>query len=205
MPRTQIEIHAEVLEQQRQRLERAMTVCPEMQKRLREEIFQEMKAARDRVVSQIHFKNGDPRGTAHSVKRYVARKYLGGVMSIVSGSKTGKENDYEPPRKLRPGQRGGNRIVRSMRTHSIMHTADRDFILRWVNAGTAPRYIGDRNVTGNNHNRSGFFRLQEQGDGFRGSIAPRNFFSRYGKPALQKAVTNISRAIDDAYNELFNK
>lgn len=205
MARSRIEVHAEVIEEQRKRLEAAMTVSPEMNKRLREDIFQEMKAARDRIVSHIKFKNGDPRHTAHAVKRYVARKYLGGVISIASGGKGGAPNDYEPPRKVYPGpggKRGGNRMIRSKRTDDIMHTGDRDFILRFVNAGTHPRYAAGRNLTGKS-NRRALYRMQEEGDWYRGSIAPRGFFKQYGQLSLDLAVKNISEAIDDAFNRLF--
>ena len=203
-----VEIHAEVIEEQRRMLEAAMTVSPNLNKMLREAIFREMKRARDGIVSQIKFNNGDPRSTAHSVKRYVARKYLGGVISIASGARTGRTNNYEPPRKVYPGMkghRGGTRMPRSQRTNDIMHTADRDFILRFVNAGTIPRYSGGGRIELRGSSRSNFFKMQESGEGYRGAIAPRNFFERYGRAKLEIAVQNISKAIDDAYKTLFNE
>ena len=126
-------------------LKAASTVDGELGKRLRESIFQELKAARNRIVSNIHFANGDPRETAKSVKRYTAHKYLGGIVSIAQNEKTGRRNSYTASRKVFPGMkghRGGNRVPRSQRTEDILTTADRGFILRFVNSGTIPRYSG---------------------------------------------------------------
>jgi hypothetical protein len=172
---------------------------------LRESIFQELKAARNRIVGNIKFANGDPRGTASSVKRYVAAKYLGGVISITDGRKTGGRISYSAPRKVYPGmggKRGGNRMPRSQRTEDILTTADRGFILRFVNSGTNPRYANGRNRSGRN-NLSALYRLQEEGDYYRGSIAPRNFFGSLGQPELERAAANLGRIIDEEFEKVF--
>lgn len=125
-----------------------------------------------------------------AVKRYVASKYLGGVVSILDGKASGSRNSYEAPRKLRPGQRGGNRMLRSPRTDDILHYGpdERGFVLRFINSGTNPRYANGRNGKWDKHgNNKTFFKLQEEGDYYRGSIAPRNFMSTLGKPSMQKA------------------
>ena len=185
------------------------TVDGELGKRLRECIFEELKAARDRIVSDITFKNGDPRGTAKAVKRYVARKYLGGVVSILDGKGSGGVSNYEAPRKVYPGpggQRGGNRMLRSQRTQEILNYAgvDRGFILRFVNSGTNPRYSGGGRVElGKSSSAKNFFRMQEEGTGYRGSIAPRNFFGTAGSREMQRAVENLGRMIDEEYDKIF--
>ena len=201
-----IDINDQILENQMHALQACMTVDSEMGKRLRELIFQELKRVRYDIAGGLKFANGDPRGTRGAVKRYVASKYLGGVVSIMDGKASGSKNSYEAPRKLRQGQRGGNRMIRSKRTDDMLHYGpdERSFILRFINSGTNPRYANGRNGKWDKRgdNRT-FFRLQEQGDYYRGSIAPRNFMSRLGTPAMQRAVENLSRMVDEEFDKLF--
>lgn len=199
-----LEINQQYFQNQQHVLKALTAVDGEFHKRLREMIFQELKAARNKIAEDISFKNGDPRGTRHAVKRYVASKYLGGIVSIRDGRKAGSRNSYEAPRKLRPGQRGGNRMLRSQRTDDMLHYGpqDRSMILRWVNSGTAPRYAAGRNVSGKG-NRREFFRMQEEGDWYRGSIAPRNFFASLGQPEMEKAVERLGKMVDEAFDKLF--
>ncbi len=203
-----IEVNSQVFENQRRILQALTVVNSEMSQRLRESIFNELKKVRDNISSSIHFKNGDPRGTAKAVKRYIARKYMGGVVSILSSRQaSGVRNTYEEPRKLRPGQRGGNRMLRSPRTESILGLApqDRGFILRMVNSGTHPRYANGRNGKWKNGNNRTFFKLQEDGTYYRGSISPRNFFAQEGHRQMEAAVQNLSKMIDEEFQKLFNE
>lgn len=203
-----IEVNSQVFENQRRILQALTVVNSEMSQRLRESIFNELKKVRDNISSSIHFKNGDPRGTAKAVKRYIARKYMGGVVSILSSRQaSGVRNTYEEPRKLRPGQRGGNRMLRSLRTESILGLApqDRGFILRMVNSGTHPRYANGRNGKWKNGNNRTFFKLQEDGTYYRGSISPRNFFAQEGHRQMEAAVQNLSKMIDEEFQKLFNE
>ena len=116
-----IDINDQILENQKHALQACMTVDSEMGKRLRELIFQELKRVRYDIAGGLKFANGDPRGTRGAVKRYIASKYLGGIVSIMDGKTSGNRNSYEAPRKLRPGQRGGNRMLRSQRTDDNLH------------------------------------------------------------------------------------
>lgn len=188
-------------------LQAASVVDGELGKRLREAIFQEMKAARNRIVGDIHFANGDPRGTAHAVKRYVSHKYLGGVISIVNSVvSSGRTQSYEPPRKLRPGQRGGNRRPRSKRTDTVMHYVgeDRDFILRFVNSGTKQRSIERLMEFKRASGGSKFKWVQDASQyGNRGQIAPRNFFGTFGQKEMTMAIKNLSAIIDAEYEKVF--
>lgn len=203
-----IEVNSQVFENQRRILQALTVVNSEMSQRLRESIFNELKKVRDNISSSIHFKNGDPRGTAKAVKRYIARKYMGGVVSILSSRQaSGVRNTYEEPRKLRSGQRGGNRMLRSPRTDYILGLApqDRGFILRMVNSGTHPRYANGRNGKWKNGNNRTFFKLQEDGTYYRGSISPRNFFAQEGHRQMEAAVQNLSKMIDEEFQKLFNE
>lgn len=201
-----LEINNEYFENQQDVLKALTAVDSSFHKRLRELIYKELKASRNAIAEGIKFDNGDPRGTRHAVKRYIATKYLGGVVSIKDGATAGKTNSYEPPRKLRPGQRGGNRMQRSKRTHEMMHYGpqDRGMILRFVNSGTNPRYAAGRNVSGKG-NRSAFFKMQEEGDWYRGSIAPRNFFARMGQPVMERAAKQLGRMIEEEFSKLFTE
>ena len=181
-------------------LQAASVVDGELGKRLRESIFKELKATRNRIVGDIHFNNGDPRGTAKSVKRYVASKYLGGTVSIASYNTkaSGGKNSYEAPRKLRPGQRGGNRRQRSDTTQRYLSYApqDRAFILNWVNAGTGTRVSGFGRMKKLDLSKTG-------GRGNRGAIAARNFFGTSGAQEVQKALENLSKIIDEEFEKVF--
>lgn len=207
------EIHSEILENQRQMLAAAITTDPKMRERLRGLVSSEIAKARRAVVNDIKFKNDDPRETRRSVHRTVYQRLLGGNINILD-SKHGTARHtgtYEPPRKVYPGMkgyRGGNRMIRSNRTNDIMTLApmDRGFILRFVNSGTHPRYANGRNGKWDKHdgNRT-FFKLQEQGDYFRGSIGPRNFFGQSGQRAISTACNNLANMIEEEYNKLFNE
>ena len=201
-----LEINNELLTNQMRVLQAASVVDSELGKRLRELIFQELKRVRYDIAGGLKFANGDPRGTRGAVKRYIASKYLGGVVSIMDGKASGNRNSYEAPRKLRQGQRGGNRMLRSKRTDDILHYGpdERGFILRFINSGTHPRYANGRNGKWDKRgNNSTFFKLQEQGDYYRGSIAPRNFMNKLGKPSMQRAVENLSKMVDEEFDKLF--
>ena len=194
------EVNTQLLENQQQALRACMTVDSEMGKRLRELIFQQLKAARNSISESIKFDNGDPRGTRHAVKRYIASKYLGGVVSIASynAKASGNRSSYEAPRKLQSGQRGGNRRTRSETTQRYLSYGpqDRAFILSWLNAGTVKRVSGFGRMRKLDLSKTG-------GRGNRGSIAARNFFGTLGGPAMQKAVENLGRMIDEEFNKLF--
>ena len=181
-----------VLEQQKV-LEQALSTNPKTQTALRKLVQQVIKEARNEVVNSLHFDNGDPRGAAHSIRRVVYKKILGANINIYNRRKSaGKPSTYEPPRKLREGQRGGNRVLRGKRTDTVMHygPADRGWILRIVNSGTADRMAGTRGGTLH---------------GNRGSIAARNFFSTKGMPAMEKAVDNLANLIDTELYNILNK
>ena len=202
------EVDYQLLENQRQVLQAAALTNSALAERLRQIVAAELKAARDSIVSSLRFKNGDPRGTAHSIRRSVYQKLLGGNISILDGRGGGGGNTYEAPRTLRAGQRGGNRRLRSQRTQDILSYGprDRQFILRFVNSGTHPRYANGRNGKWNKKgdNRT-FFKLQSEGTGYRGSIAPRNFFASAGERAMQQAVQNLGQMIEQEFNKLFTE
>ena len=110
------------------------------------------------------------------VQGLIRKVLLAARRTIANDAKGG--NTYEPQRKLRPRQRGGNRLPRSQRTQQIMSYdgSDRAFILRFLNQGTTGRTTRF---------------------GYRGRIAPRNFFSTSSHTAMQQAPSELTKLIDD--------
>lgn len=173
----EFEVNDSVILESQKALEAALSTSPKAQTVLRKIIRKYVMEARAQVVSGIHFKNGDPRGAARAVRTAVYKKVLGANINIFNSRKAHGSNDYEPPRKLRPGQRGGNRLPRSRDTQRMMSYApqDRGFILRFVNSGTINRTTRYGN---------------------RGSIAARNFFRNLGDRAMGMMRDNLEKAIE---------
>lgn len=191
-------------------LEAALSTNPKTQAVLRKTIRKYIMEARQQVINNIKFNNGDPRQSRQAVRTAVYKKVLGANLNILNGRQARHGSSYEPPRKVYPGMkghRGGNRRIRSQRTQDMMtlDPKDRGFILRFVNSGTNPRYANGRNVTGNNRNLRNFFALQEEGDYYRGSIAPRNFFKNTGNRALAQMADNLSTAIEEELTKILSE
>lgn len=191
-------------------LEAALSTNPKTQAVLRKTIRKYIMEARQQVINNIKFNNGDPRQSRQAVRTAVYKKVLGANLNILNGRQSRHGSSYEPPRKVYPGMkghRGGNRMIRSQRTQDMMtlDPKDRGFILRFVNSGTNPRYANGRNVTGNNRNLRNFFALQEEGDYYRGSIAPRNFFKNTGNRALAQMADNLSTAIEEELTKILSE
>lgn len=171
------EVNDTIILEQQKALEAALSTSPKAQTALRKILRKYVMEARTQVVSGIKFKNGDPRDTARAVRTAVYKKVLGVNINIFDSRKAHGSNNYEPQRKLRPGQRGGNRLQRSAKTQRMMSYAplDRGMILRWQNSGTGNRVTRYGN---------------------RGSIAPRNFFRPLGDRALGQMRDNLTAAIE---------
>lgn len=166
-------------------MESLMMSNPEMEKRVQKLIRQVLLAARRMVSNDAKgVMKSDPRQAYKAVKTAVYRQILGGNISLLNKKNAKGGGTYEPPRTLRPGQRGGNRVPRSMRTQQVMSYvgSERSFILRFLNQGTTGREAGSRGG-----------RLS----GYRGRIAPRNFFGTSSHTAMQKAAGELSTLIDE--------
>lgn len=122
--------------------------------------------------------DSDPRSAYKAVRSMVYRRVLGGNVSILDGRRgRGVLTIYEPPRRLRPGQWGGNRRVRSERTARLMSYQGRDraFILRFINNGTKGRNTRY---------------------GFRGAITGRDWFGQRSQNEMEAASVRICQMID---------
>lgn len=202
-----LEVNDAVILEQQKVLEAALSTNPKTQKALQKLIRKALMQARSELSDYIKTKldNDDPRGAARAVRTSVYKKILGGNINILNSKKAHGINNYEPPRTLRPGQRGGNRRPRSMRTYKVMHYAgeDRQFILRFVNSGTQQRAIERlTRVSGTNK-----FRWTQDASkyGNRGSIAARNFFKAGVEPRLRRATEYLTDLIDEELEAMLNK
>jgi hypothetical protein len=182
------------LDELSKKLDRLQAKDSQMEERITKIIREAIKAARSMVAADAKGAVGnDPRHAYKAVRSMVYKRILGGNISILQKRKAGSgKSGYEPPRTLRPGQRGGNRVPRSARTQQMMdyEGSDRGFILRFLNSGTGQRTAGTRN--GRLH-------------GNRGSIAARNWFPSSGQRAMNAAAQYIIDEIDRLIAEEFGK
>ena len=184
-------------------LQAAMTTDPKMRKAVQQHIREALWEARKEMINSANFANGDPRHSLRAIRNSVYDKILGGQINIKRSRKEhGGSNSYMPPRKLRIGQRGGNRRPRSERTNQINRGSplDRGWILNILNKGTKTRVIGFRNtVKGNRDLYNTRVTRIHQGDksrtGNRGSIAARNWFMPTAEKALSMALQRISEMV----------
>ena len=137
----------------------------------------------------------DPRKAYKAVRYAIYKRILGGQVNILDPRRVQKMA-YNPPRKLQPKQRGGNRMTRSGRTQDLLeyYGGSRAFVLRFLNAGTEPRYNGGRN--GNTEEERFRFIASHEGRRYRGAIAPRNWFGPRSHRELQNAAIRIQELVD---------
>ena len=184
-------------------LQAAMTTDPKMRKAIQQHIREAIWEARKEMINSVSFANGDPRQSLRAIRNSVYDKILGGQINIKkSKSDHAGGNGYTPPRKLTPGQRGGNRRPRSERTEQINRGSplDRGWILNILNKGTKTRVIGFRNTVKGNRERynatvTRIFRGDKSRTGNRGSIAPRNWFAPAAEKALSTAKERIAEMV----------
>ena len=136
----------------------------------------------------------DHRKAYQAVRSAVYKRLLGGQVNILSRRKNnGRMYVGHPQRKLRPGQRGGNRMTRSKRTNQVdsYYGSDRGFILRFLNAGTDPRYAGTRD--GNMKHA------------FRGRLTATGWFGPASQKELEEASGMFADLVERAIEELWSK
>lgn len=176
-------------------LERLLTRDPDFAKAYRKLIRKALQAARRRVSNDIKFRlgiNKDPRAAYKAVKMAVYKSVFGGNISILSRRKASStQTSYHPPRTLKAGQRGGNRVPMSARTLAVnsYYGIDRGFILRWLEEGTKDRYAGTRG--GRLH-------------GNRKHIGARHEFSSEVPAELEKAIEEIAESFAEYVNTVVN-
>jgi hypothetical protein len=194
-----VEIDGLVKEQKA--LEALMMSNPDMEKKVQGLIRKVLMTVRRAVAQQAKgTMKSDPRQAYKAVKTAVYRQILGGSVSILNKRRGSVQfSDYEPPRKLQAGQRGGNRRERLDRTQKLLHYAgaDRGFILRFLNAGTADRGV---EFTYNESRKVDRWN-KHPNTGNRGRIRARNFFSTSSHQAMRKASEELTHLIDQLIKE----
>ena len=173
-------IQTEGFVEQRKELEQLLLTNPSMEKAVQDILRKVLSAARAKMTAAARSAmDSDPRQSYKAVRTMVYRQILGGNINILNKkhASAGGSN-YTPNKKLRPGQVGGNRRLRSSRTEQIDSYvgSDRGFILRFVNSGTdirSTRY------------------------GNRGAIRPRNWFGNESQRAMEEAAQQFTQLIDN--------
>ena len=178
----------EGLTEQMAQLDALLSTNPDMEKRMQNVIRKVLTKAQKQMSKDIASDMpNDPRHAAKAVRKLVYRQLLGGNINILRKTRaTAGASTYTPTRTLKSGQRGGNRRLRSERTHRMdsYNASDRGFILFWLNSGTDNRQ--ERGFRNDPH-RSQVKRGSQGGDvnkygktvntGARGNIASRNVFA----------------------------
>ena len=185
-------------------LQAAMSTDPNMRKAIQQHIREALWEARKEMINSVNFAGGDPRQSLRAIRNSVYDKILGGQINIKRSRKDhGSGSTYTPPRKLIPGQRGGNRRPRSQRTEQINSGSplDRGWILNILDKGTKTRVIGFRNTVKGNRDRynsrvTRITRGDKANTGNRGAIAARNWFKQSAESALGTAAANIAEMIE---------
>lgn len=184
-----VDINTDIILQQQQVLEAALSTNPDTEKALRKLIRKAILDARAEIVSSLKgdFKSGDPREAAKAVRTVVYKAILGANVNIFSSRRAHGKTGYVPTRKLdsNPHMHGGNRRRRSEATQRIMDYEghDRGFILRFLNSGTNSRTTRY---------------------GYRGSIEAKHFFSQAASTELNKATGNLAQLISDELNDILS-
>lgn len=205
-----LEVNDAIILEQQKVLEAALSTNPKTQKALQKLIRRALMQARSELSDYIKTKlaNNDPRGAARAVRTSVYKKILGGNINILDSKKAHGTNNYEPPRTLRPGQRGGNRRPRSQRTNTVMHYegADRAFILRFVDSGTKQRAIARLTEVKRASGGSKFvWRQNASKYGNRGSITARNFFKTGADQRMRIATEYLADLINEELEAMLSK
>ena len=173
-------IEIEGLEERIRKMGELATDNPMMRKRINEVIRQVLAVARKSISDDARTglqMDADPRQAYKAVRMAVYRRIFGGQVNILSPRNARLGRIYEPPRTGKPGQRGGNRRLRTDRTTELMSYMgkDRGFILRFLNDGTQER---------------------DTRYGTRGRIAARGWFAGRSQQALEAAAGNLDVLID---------
>lgn len=167
---------------QMEEFDKMLVSNPEMKRKVHKILASVLQKARTQVARDARSAlASDPRQAYRAVKRTLYKRILGGAVSILNPRRASNTRVYvEKYRKLREGQRGGNRKARSKRTEQLdsYFGKDRGFILRFLNAGTSERVA------------------YNYGNARRGRIAPRNWFGASSQQAIEKAAQQFCDLID---------
>lgn len=168
------------------RLERLLISHPEMEKKVRNIVRKVIIGAQGGVQNAA--KPMSSKDAYKAVRKAVYKKVLGGNINIISSRRRAGQRaplPAESPRK-KSSAVGGNRMPRSRRTEDLLTYAgaDRGFILRFLNNGTADRHNGTRRT---------------------GAIQARNWFYGASTQALSQSAEQFDILLDQLIDKEFNK
>ena len=200
----EVELNMDAVRKHVDDLGKMLTSNNYMRDRIRKIIRAEIKAARNKIASDVHNNlMSDPRKAYRSVRSTIYKQVLGGNINILAPRRAGARYELVRRRTLQDRQWGGNRRPRSPRTEALetYFGKDRGFVLRFNNSGTAERHIkftlAKRKEDKWNHNPN---------TGNRGNIAPRGVFSTpalYHLQEIEQAVSEVfEQEFETAWNEL---
>ena len=183
---------------QRKELERLLMSNPAMEKKIQgliRKVLDEVRKAMGDAAKESM--DADPRKAYKAVRSVVYKRILGGNVNILNKKRaSGGGGSYTPTRTLKSNQRGGNRKARSERTRKLesYYGSDRGFVLRFLNAGTP----GNRNLQNFRYDpkRKEDKWNKHPNTGYRGHIAPRNFFGNRSHQEMEAAAENLTNLID---------
>lgn len=195
----------EGIDELQKKLQQLQTDSPGFERRLRGVIKKVLGQARANLrknaESGLRMDN-DPRHAYKAVRFAVYKRIFGGQVNILNSRRAGASTNYQPPRTLKGGHRGGNRRTRESRNLDKYEGVDRGFILRWLDGGmtkTNPRTI---RFTENPRRKVDKWN-KHPNTGNRGAIAPRNWFGGASLSELQKVAGEMQQLIDNIINEEF--
>lgn len=156
---------------------------PEMKRKVHKVLSSVLQKARSAVSKDAHaaFPH-DPRQSYRAIKRVLYKRLLGGNISLYNKRRASNTRvRLEKERKLRPGQRGGNRRKRSEKTERIdsYFGSDNAFKLRWLDQGTATRAA------------------YTMSSARRGNIQGRHFFNSSATKHIQEAAEEFCKYIEE--------
>lgn len=171
-------------------LGRIMSNDPNMGSWLKSVIRTVLKEARKNLSRDaMNYMKSDPRKASRAVKYSVYKSIWGGSLSILqkkSGTAGARYYLQRNP-KLRPGQRGGNRILRDNTDErnrlEYYYGADRGYILRFINSGTVKRVTRYGN---------------------RGAIRQSNWFGHTASRQMDTAAERVAAAINEYVKQQTN-
>ena len=198
------------IEQYQEALRKMQTDNPKTKKELQAIIRRAIIEARKNVVKDAQgVLENDPRHAYKAVRNSVYKQIFGGQINILSGSRRGNATKWVKPTKNRPGNaRGGNRRKRSTETmrYDSYEGADRGFILRFLNAGTAGRKI-ENFVTNPKRNEWPSVPKwnKNPNTGNRGSLRARHWFGISSTFQLDAAATKVAEEIENLLQQEFHQ
>lgn len=202
-----IKVKKDVIDVEIKKFDQLMTTNPELRKRFREIIHDDLWKTRNAVVRNIQsiFLNGDPMEARRAIRNIVYQKLLGGNLNILTprrGTANWKVTQKQRKVEQNPHMRGGNRRRRSRDTirREGYEGKARGFILRFVDSGTK-----ERNITfTSNPNRKVTKHNKHPNTGYRGAIAPRRFFEQAAKAGLDIMAEHVSMLIEQEIKKMMD-